>query len=319
MCETDGNNIDDAVIGLARGRSSDTVEPPAEAPQPAPKRPARPDVQALLEPGMEARRRRDDVAALAHFTSVAAEYPDLLEVQFQIAMTLCRLGRPAEATACCEKVALRAPGNDRNTYILGLIARERKDDTTALRQFKAAASAKPRNLTYLVEVAQTLRSLKRYSEARSYCTNILELDPRHFRALSLLGYLAWSERDYRSALAHFEAAAAVDPQNQDVQLKIGVALRELGRREEAETHLRNLWVRESQGVGPALALVSFLRQQRRLPEALEILESTAEKFPQNRELQLESGRVLQGLKRFDEAKNKFLAVLEETAKTFRHC
>jgi tetratricopeptide (TPR) repeat protein/lipopolysaccharide biosynthesis glycosyltransferase len=264
----------------------------------------------LLEPGMAARRRQDHAGALAHFKAVAAKHPEIVEIQIQIAITLCKLGRLHDATACCEKVSRQTPGDDRTRYVFGLIARERQDHAGALEHFKAAASLKPHNLIYLLEIVQTLRTLGCFDEARSHCANILEQEPRHARARFLLGDMAWCEKDYPSALSHFEAAAALDPQNRDVRFRIGLALRHLGRLLEAEASLRELLDEDAPDVRVALAMAGILRQKGELSEALQLLESTAKNLPDNNELQLEIGRILLQQHHLDGARSKFRALLQ---------
>lgn len=282
----------------------------AERSVPSPPGPAvRSRAVELLDLGMAARRNQDHEAALRYFTAAATDQPRNLNVQVELAATLVNLARLEEAATCCEQVIRQAPGVAKARFLLGIIARQKNDHAQALAYFEAAADLNPQNLGYRLEVAQSLYNLRRHEESRFCCQKILEQEPCHARALSLLGIVAHTEKDYHSAVRYLRAASAIEPRHIEIKLRIARALQELGSLDEAEAGLRELLRDNPRNDRAVLALVGFLREKGANSEALDVLEEAERGLPENEGLMLEIGRVLHAQQRFDEAKSKFQAVL----------
>ena len=140
----------------------------------------------------------------------------------------------------CKEILKEAPQHVGARLGLGHVARRRGDRATALAYFEAAAALDPNNLPVKLEVAADLRELGRLDEAEAVLQEILKQAPQHVGARLGLGHVARRRGDRGTALAYFEAAAALDPNNLPVKLEVAADLRELGRLDEAEAVLQEI-------------------------------------------------------------------------------
>lgn len=273
-----------------------------------------PDVQAqkLVDLGSAARQRRDHTAALGHFMAAADLRPGNPGLQLEIATTLLALKRLSEAAAYCDRVLQKAPHHDRAMLVAGLIAREKGDHPAALAHLEAAGALKPHNLVYRIEAAQTLRSLGRLEEAKDSCRQILEKEQHHFRALVLLGTIECELKDYSAALRQFRLAAEADPQNVDIKHRTAIALRELGRRDEAVNTCRAILSQDPRNARAVLLLTQLLHQGGDEEGALTELNSFDVRVPANEQIRIEIARSLTRLKRYDEATSIYRSILDSS-------
>ena len=86
-------------------------------------------------------------------------------------------------------------------------------------------------------LAYVLLDLGRFEEAAAECRRILELDPNHSAALFGLGRVEFEGGNFENALRRFTEALEGQPAGSAIHHRIGLALRRLGRREEAADHL----------------------------------------------------------------------------------
>ena len=85
-----------------------------------------------------------------------------------------------------------------------------------------------------------MRENDRLDEAESACREIIAKEPRLALAWRALALIARKKGDHAAALAHFKAAAEIDPAHFWTLQDVAAELRELGRMDEAEALLRSL-------------------------------------------------------------------------------
>jgi tetratricopeptide (TPR) repeat protein len=93
--------------------------------------------------------------------------------------------------------------------------------------------ANPNDVAAWVELGQTLASLGRRDEARTAFERALEADPASSIAHNNLGVLAEEAGDRVSALAHYQQALSIAPEDPAVARNVGSTLVELGRYADA--------------------------------------------------------------------------------------
>jgi tetratricopeptide (TPR) repeat protein len=125
----------------------------------------------------------------------------------------------------------------------------------------------------------------RGDEARAALSAILERDPDHAVALSLLADVLLQEREPERALGLLRRAVAADPGSAEAANLLARALHALGRDQEALVEARRALAlladpRSFRQVGPVyLTLVWCLRELRLLREALEAAEEGLRRTP----------------------------------------
>jgi predicted O-linked N-acetylglucosamine transferase (SPINDLY family) len=85
----------------------------------------------------------------------------------------------------------------------------------------------------LVQVGLALHQQGRLGEAQDFYRQALQLQPRHFSALHLLGVLAAQSKEPQRAVELIGEALSIDPRSAPAHNNYGNALRELGRHEAA--------------------------------------------------------------------------------------
>lgn len=188
--------------------------------------------------------RGDYQAALFEFTEVTRLYPERFDGQFNRAVTLARLRRPAEAaTAFRAAIAQAEPEaslDDRVQAQLGLAAQlELSEDWSgAAAAYASALELQPGTAAYVLRRGQALYRAGRGLEALPELT-ALEAQSSDYRVSALISdiYVAQGQIDY--ALWSLERAlqkaerAEDKPAQASTLVKLGTLQRGLGRDEQA--------------------------------------------------------------------------------------
>jgi tetratricopeptide (TPR) repeat protein len=195
---------------------------------------------AIVGLGYVCRARAQWTAALDHFEAAAAARPGDLNIQLEIAHTLREMCRLDDAESIYRRILEEKPEYLGALLGLGYINRERGQWAVALKHFEAAEALRPGAVNVLLEIGHTLRGLLRFDEAEAIFRQILDEVPNQVGALLGLGLVAGYRADWQAALAYYETAAAVHPDDPRPQLAIASTLRELLRVDEAEAILRRM-------------------------------------------------------------------------------
>ncbi len=184
--------------------------------------------------------RGDYQAALFEFNEVARLYPERFDGQFNRAVTLARLRRPAEAAdafrAAIDQAEPEASAEDRVRAYLGLAGQLELTEEwgEAAAAYAAALELEPANAEYILKRGQALHLAGRGLEALPELT-ALEAESGDHRVSSLMSdiyvsqgqidYAIWSlERALQKAEAAGDAAAQAN-----TLVKLGTLQRSLGR------------------------------------------------------------------------------------------
>lgn len=187
----------------------------------------------------------------------------------------------------------------------------RQGDLAAARQcFEAAAAAAPRNLVAATELAATLCDLHELDEAEARYRAVIERAPGHTRALVGLAETAQKRGDQEAALPWLQRAAAAEPEQADIQFRLGRTLLSLGRLEEAEARLRQFLEREPGHAGALVLLAQIANGRGDAAAALALYESAAARDPAMLSAELGKAAALRNLGRLDDAKASYEDLLE---------
>jgi tetratricopeptide (TPR) repeat protein len=269
------------------------------------------NVGALLGLGYVTRERTQWSVALEHFEAAAAVRPADPNIKLEIAYTLRAMSRLDEAEATCRRILNQVSAHVGALVVLGTIARQQQHYASALAFLEKAAAADPSKPDVQAEIGNVLREMDRPAEAEVVYRSILDHRPGHVSALLGLGFVARQRGDWPVALAHFEAAAAVRPQDLSLQLEVARTLCDMHRLEESEASYLKV-LESSPGHDAALLGLGFVARQRiDWPAALAHFEAAAAANPGNSKPQLEIASALRDLLRVDEAE-AILRSLEES-------
>lgn len=159
------------------------------------------------------------------------------------------------------------------------------------------------------------------SRAYELCNLLLDQDPQHFGALSLMGVIALSVGQAEQALVLLDQALRLVPDEPSALVNRGAALHRLGHRDEAV-----LAYRAAVSANPVYAhawynLGTTLKELGRLEEALDCLQRCIEVDPEYQPGHFNLANTLYDLKRFREslvAFDRALALKPDDAEIFKN-
>ncbi|CAH0306263.1 tetratricopeptide repeat protein [Roseomonas sp. CECT 9278] len=155
--------------------------------------------------------RGDRAAAVDGLTAFLRRYPNDIDLHAALIWDLLQLGRLAEAASACVAALARFPGNPDILARRGLIARQQGDVQLAVDNFRAALQRRPGNAPISLELAWDLIQLSRLDEAAEVCHALIALHPNNAPGLLRLGIIERGRRNLDAALAHIDAALAINP------------------------------------------------------------------------------------------------------------
>jgi lipopolysaccharide biosynthesis glycosyltransferase/lipopolysaccharide biosynthesis regulator YciM len=261
--------------------------------------------------GLSARQGGDYSGAVKLFEAASAAAPGNLNILVELAHTLCKMSRIAEAEAIYYRVIEQEGGHFGALVGLGHVAKLRNDRCGALEYFEAASRSNPGHLNLQVEIGNTLRELHRFEDAEAVYRHVLEKEPKQVGAMIGLGHIAKQREEWPAALAQFEAVAGLQPENQSIQLEIAHTLREMDRLEEAEAHCQRLLERVPNHIGALVLLGAACQQRQDNAGALKYFETAAGIDISNLHIQLEVAHALREMDRLEEAEAAYRRVLEQ--------
>jgi predicted O-linked N-acetylglucosamine transferase (SPINDLY family) len=153
----------------------------------------------------------------------------------------------------------------------------------------------------LLERATALVNTGSLPDARAVLRQLLELAPRHFDALYLLGMTEYHTRRYPEAELYLAQAVEAEPQSADAHFNRGVVLTSLGRLAEARASYQRAAVLKPQHAN-ALYNLAYVCGLLNLPdEALQNYDKTIAVKKDFAEAWYNRGLILEQLKRYQEA------------------
>jgi tetratricopeptide (TPR) repeat protein len=152
-----------------------------------------------------------------------------------------------------------------------------------------------------LERANAALDTGRPQEAERIARELLKSDPRHLRALYVLGCALLMQGRAEDALAPLEAAGR-GKRDPDFETVLAVALRRVGRAEDALSRLKRVIKRHPQHVAALREVGALLLAMERDDEAIDILQRGLALAPMAPELSFELGYAL--LRRRDCARAK---------------
>jgi tetratricopeptide (TPR) repeat protein len=142
-------------------------------------------------------------------------------------------------------------------------------------------------------------------KAQALCEEILNLQPRHFEALHLLGVIAYQTKDHQKAIELIGKAIEINPGNPVFYSNHGIALQELKKLEEALASYN-----QAIAIKPDYADAHFnrgvvLKELKQLDASIASYEQAIAFKPDYAEAYFNRGNVLQELKQWDKAVSSY--------------
>ncbi|TPM37435.1 sulfotransferase [Mesorhizobium sp. B2-3-4] len=223
-----------------------------------------------------------------------------------------------EAQDLCFRVLAHTPNHPLALYILATIYLG-YDDEKALRYFARAVGEEPNNPYYHLSLAETYLKLSEFSPAIKHMEHALKLQPDLVEALCALGR-AYNEFDQpEMALPLFEKALKLNRDHPKVRVGLAGALTSLGRMDDAAVHLREAIERRVSlpvAYNDLVQTKKFTEEPAELQPILDELRNPSLDSSGAEKLHYAAGKVLNDLKRYEEAFHHFRKAKQASGYTF---
>ncbi len=148
------------------------------------------------------------------------------------------------AAAALRNAETLAPTDPRWPYFLAVHETFEGNIEGTVAALDRVLALEPRDLAARTRRGDALLELDRIDDAERDYARILELEPNHSAARFGLGRIDYERGEFERAAKRFETALRGQPDGSAIHHHVGLALRRLGRRDEAALHLeRNQHVR----------------------------------------------------------------------------
>lgn len=173
--------------------------------------------------------------AVTILTRLSARAPDDLEARRLLAHSLAANGQPEEAVQTLEEAHAAAPDNPEFAFLLASGYLQAGKIPLAERLFAEVAEARPIPQTWIL-IGRTYRDFRLFDRARAALNRALEQDPGTRRAhyyLGTLAVLADGNAGLDEAIREFRAELTLAPEDPLTNLRLGMALADARRDEDA--------------------------------------------------------------------------------------
>jgi arylsulfatase A-like enzyme/Tfp pilus assembly protein PilF len=211
-------------------------------------------LSTTMQDGLVALRGGRPAEAIEPLQSLTRRGMDSYELHYYLARAHTTMKHWREAAAEYDRALLKLPGDAAAWRGLGESRVELKDSAGAARAFERLVAIAPGDAVARMELGEVYRDLGRWDDAARAMRGGLEIDPRPAQYWNALGTVLGGGKHMAEAERAFAEATAREPSNGMYAFNRALALRQLGRRDEAIAELRRA---ASSGYPPAAA---FLRQ-----------------------------------------------------------
>jgi len=210
-------------------------------------------------------------------------------------------GRFDEAEALVEGILSLAPRQAEALHMLGMIARQKGDNSWAIDLFRRAITINRRVPAYHGNLGNAYLQSNQIGEAAGCFRHVLAQEPDSVQAHFGLGLALLGQTAYAAAEREFTTVLRVRPDHPAAHLNLGIALTELGRFDEAVTHCQRATVLNPGYAGNHLRLGMALKANGDLGSAHEHFSRAIQLDPQLADAHYQLGVTLIALNRPEEA------------------
>jgi tetratricopeptide (TPR) repeat protein len=214
-------------------------------PRPSPEKSTRPALTPVALPDLSNAAESVQAQVRARYAALTAAIdkpetspPMLAEAYGEMGKLFVATEYYAAAQACFENAAVLASSDMRWPYYLGHVFRLENDPMKAASAFERAIAIKGDDVPALVWLAEMRLALNEPKAAEAPLAKARALRPDDGAVLYGLGRVALAQQDYAGAVADLERAVKVAPHATRVHYPLAMAYRGLGRKDQAEAHLR---------------------------------------------------------------------------------
>ena len=236
--------------------------------------------------------------AADEFTAAIEMDPRSVDARQRLATTYLEQGRNVAAITQIKSALGIEPDSADSLLLLGTAHSKNGQPELAIDPLQRLVRMDPGHFAGRFNLATAYAQADRFSEASTHFAKALELEPSHTRARLSAAKALVNLKDFPRAIELTEPWAGAVPQSVDsfeVQYLRGIALREMGRLDEAEAALRDAIAERSGSAAARQALGELLAQGGRSNEAREHLQRARDLNPDSGQIRFALIAVLREL------------------------
>ncbi|MEP9386075.1 sulfotransferase [Mesorhizobium sp. KR9-304] len=217
-------------------------------------------------------------------------------------------GQFREAEQLCVKILQSNPHHPQALYLAGTLAFDSDQTDLAILYLKKAVKEKPKDPYFNLALAASYEKAVDYELAVQSFHRALAAKPNLVGALCGLGMTHVKAGNAELALPFFEKALRIDADFKGVRIGYADALTSLGRMDEAAAYLKEAIARRAYMPAAYRALAASIKFTREPPELKSIIAELANPAlapVEATHLHQAAGKILNDLKRYDEAVDHF--------------
>ncbi len=188
-----------------------------------------------------------------------------------------------KATEHFEALTRVNPADAESWVVLGRLYKLNNQPAKAEEAFKKVLNTEPTSRNALANLAQLYTDQGDYDQAIELLNKVPEGE-RDAPLLGMLGYAYSQARDSEKAVAAFEKALTLDPENQDIRRSYAEALMSAGKTDAARAELQKILKADPEDGQTYLRLAQLDRQLGRFEQARQELERARALLPDNLEV-----------------------------------
>ena len=249
------------------------------------------------------KQKRYEEAVDAYRVAIA-QRPNHAIAHFNLGGALNKLRRFEEAeTHLRRAIALDSKTKNSHRY-LGNALYEQGRYAEAVDAYRVAAEQRPDHAVAHASLGMVLNKLGRFEEAETHLRRAIALDSKTKNSHRYLGNALYEQGRYAEAVDAYRVAAEQRPDDALAHASLGATLN-LGRNEEAETHLHRALALNPSHTEALYFLATLRAEQQRYDEMLELLQRLINIDPNDAEAHVSMGVAFFFLGRSDEALQHF--------------
>jgi choline-sulfatase len=195
-------------------------------------------LSGMMQQALVAMRAGRSAEAVQHLREVGHRGLDSYELHFYLGRAYAAGQQWRDAAGEYEKATARFPGGGEAWRGLGESRIALHDTRGAVRAFETLVSLAPQDPVAIMQLGETYRDLGRLEEAARVIQRALAIDPGPAQYWNSFGTVLGGGRRMAEAEQAFEEAVKREPANGLYRYNHGLALQQLGRRDEAMTEFR---------------------------------------------------------------------------------
>jgi Flp pilus assembly protein TadD len=238
---------------------------------------------------------------LADWAAVAARSPVDVAALMAPIQDLLRAGCLNEAKVLLDAARFRFPGHVAFAIEAARVAQRQGAIAEALERWRAIRERFPSLPAGFTGAASVLREAGRVVEGRELLRDAAQRFPADPRIVTALGWLAQEERDWSEAERHWDVVRALEPGEEAAYTAGARALREQGRKDEAELLLRKAIGQFPDRRAPLTEHAWLAQVTGDWASAVERWAAVRARYPDNADAYVQAAQALRKLGRDEEA------------------